>query len=206
MPKPSRYHHGDLRATLLREAGALLREQGVEGLSLRRLAERAGVSRTAPYHHFADKNALLCALAEQGFRQLETLMEQVDFAAADRERTLRQLVHGYLHFASDDPEQYELMFGRTLWKAGRPSASLRRIAHGCFRRYVERMSEPAQRAALPAGAEPLRVAQASWATLHGLCRLLLDGIYVDRRDMEAVSDQAVRLMLAGLNPGPAPAG
>lgn len=198
MPKPTRYHHGDLRATLLREAGVLLREQGVEGLSLRRLAERAGVSRTAPYHHFEDKNALLCALAEQGFRQLEALMEQVGFSASDQEATLRRFVRAYLHFANDDPEQYELMFGRTLWKAGHPSASLKRVAHGCFRRYVERMNEPAQRAVLPKGADPLRVAQASWATLHGLCRLLLDGIYVDQRDMEAVSDQAVRLMLAGL--------
>ena len=47
---------------------------------------------------------------------------------------------------------------------------------------------------------PCSVAQASWATLHGLCRLLLDGIYVDRQDMEAVSDQAVALMLAAVRP------
>ncbi|ASK33429.1 TetR/AcrR family transcriptional regulator [Alloalcanivorax mobilis] len=196
--KPSRYHHGDLHATLLREAATLLREQGVEGLSLRRLAERAGVSRTAPYHHFQDKNALLCALAEAGFHRLEALMDRVDFSGEDRERSLRDFVRGYLRFATDDPEQYELMFGRTLWKAGHTTESLRQVAHGCFRRYVERLNEPGQRALLPADAEPLRVAQASWATLHGLCRLLLDGIYVDRQDMEAVSDQAVRLILAGL--------
>lgn len=198
MSRPARYHHGDLRAALLREAGLLLREQGVEGLSLRRVAERAGVSRTAPYHHFEDKNALLCALAEIGFQRLDALMETLDFSAGDRDVRLREFVHGYLRFAIDDPEQYELMFGRTLWKAGRPTASLKRVAHGCFRRYVERLGEPAQRAWLPAGADPLRLAQASWATLHGLCRLLLDGIYVDATDMEAVSDQAVNLLLAGL--------
>lgn len=198
MSRPARYHHGDLRAALLREAGLLLREQGVEGLSLRRVAERAGVSRTAPYHHFEDKNALLCALAEIGFQRLDALMETLDFSAGDRDIRLREFVHGYLRFAIDDPEQYELMFGRTLWKAGRPTTSLKRVAHGCFRRYVERLGEPAQRAWLPAGADPLRLAQASWATLHGLCRLLLDGIYVDAADMEAVSDQAVNLLLAGL--------
>lgn len=198
MPGPARYHHGDLRAALLREAGVLLREQGVEGVSLRRLAERAGVSRTAPYHHFEDKNALLCALAEEGFRRLDTLMEQVAMTGDNQEAALRQFVRGYLNFAIDDPEQYELMFGRTLWKTGRPSDTLKRVAHDCFRRYVERIDEPGQRARLPAGANPLRVAQASWATLHGLCRLLLDGIYVDRGDMEAVSDQAVQLMLAGM--------
>ena len=197
MPRPARYHHGDLHDTLLREAGVLLREQGVEGLSLRRLAERAGVSRTAPYHHFADKNALLCALAERGFHRLEGLIEELSLDPADPEPGLRRFVRAYLRFASDDPERYELMFGRTLWKAGRPGPALTRVAHGCFRRYVEAVRLD-RLAAAPGGADPLRVAQASWATLHGLCRLLLDGIYLRREDMEAVSDQAVALMLAGL--------
>lgn len=201
MTHPGRYHHGDLHAALLREAAVLLREQGVEGLSLRRLAERAGVSRTAPYHHFQDKNALLCALAEDGFRRLDRLMEDAAFQAHDPEPGLRRFVRGYLHFACDDPEQYELMFGRTLWKTGRPTESLRRVAHGCFRRYVDKLEADGLGATtLPGGADPLRVAQASWATLHGLCRLLLDGIYVDRQDMEAVSDQAVALMLAAVRP------
>src|SRR5690606_2213787 len=92
MPRSDRYHHGDLRATLLREAALLLREQGVEGLSLRRLAERAGVSRTAPYHHFADKNALLCALAEQGFRRLDEMMNAAALEPADPEPGLRHFV------------------------------------------------------------------------------------------------------------------
>ena len=97
MSQTARYHHGDLHATLLREAAVLLREQGIEGLSLRRLAERAGVSRTAPYHHFADKNALLCALAEQGFRKLETLMQEEDLES-EPARGLRRFVHAYLRF------------------------------------------------------------------------------------------------------------
>lgn len=206
MAQPGRYHHGDLHATLLREAALLLREQGVEGLSLRRLAERAGVSRTAPYHHFEDKNALLCALAEDGFRRLDRLMEEAAFQADDPEPGLRRFVRGYLRFANDDPEQYELMFGRTLWKTGRPTESLTRVAHGCFRRYVDKLQADGIGAHLPGGTDALRVAQASWATLHGLCRLLLDGIYVDRQDMEAVSDQAVALMLAAVRPTVMPTG
>lgn len=199
MSRPARYHHGDLHDTLLREAGILLREQGVEGLSLRRLAERAGVSRTAPYHHFADKNALLCALAEQGFRRLDTMMGEVELDPADPEPGLRRFVRAYLRFASDDPEQYELMFGRTLWKSGRPGDDLKGVAYGCFRHYLVRL-RPLVSQGESEGAEPLRLAQASWATLHGLCRLLLDGIYLRREDMEAVSDQAVGLMLAALRP------
>ena len=61
------YHHGNLRQSLLENSLQLLCNEGIEGLSLRRLAELTGVSRAAPYHHFKDKQALLAAVAEQGF-------------------------------------------------------------------------------------------------------------------------------------------
>ena len=87
MTQTARYHHGDLHATLLQEANTLLNEQGIEGLSLRKLAERAGVSRTAPYHHFRDKNALLCALATQAFRQLDEMINSQLQEAGSQEGT-----------------------------------------------------------------------------------------------------------------------
>jgi len=68
------YHHGDLTKSLLEAAAAIIKEQGVESLSMRKLADKVGVSRTAPYHHFKDKNALLCALAERGFNQQEKML------------------------------------------------------------------------------------------------------------------------------------
>lgn len=199
---PDRYHHGDLRATLLREARALLREQGAEGLSLRRLAERAGVSRTAPYHHFRDKHALLCSLAAEGFQRLGVLVEEARLDPdTDIEAGLRAFVHAYLRFATEEPEQYELMFGRTLWKGNGVTGELRDVAYHSFRRYAERIGDLLRRAELPPGTRPLRLAQASWATLHGLCRLLIDGIYVDRQDMEEVSEEAVRVMVTMLHGG-----
>ena len=192
------YHHGDLRPALLDEARRMLRDGGVDGLSLRRLAERVGVSRSAPYHHFRDKNALLCALAAEGFRALGELVESAHLDAVDPEPGLRAFVRDYLRFATEDPERYELMFGRTLWKTGRPTEELRGVAFGSFRRYTERLGAMLEPLNLPAGTRPLRLAQASWATLHGLCRLLIDGIYVDREDMEEVSEEAVRLLTASL--------
>lgn len=199
MTDSARYHHGDLRAALLREADTLLRQDGVDGLSLRKLAERVGVSRMAPYHHFRDKNALLSALAARGFSELGELVEQARLEpGADIEQGLREFVHAYLAFATSHPEQYELMFGRTLWKSGQPSDELKQIAFTSFRRYAERVAALLSDTSLPEGSQPLRLAQASWATLHGLCRLLIDGIYVDRADMEAVSEEAVQVMVRSL--------
>lgn len=195
-PSSSSYHHGDLRSALITAAAELMQSEGVDGLSLRKLAERAGVSRSAPYHHFKDKNALLCALAESGFEQLETMMDGIDFSTP--ETGLRQFVRRYMKFATEQPERYELMFGRGIWQNGGATDSLAEVAYKSFRDYAQRVEQMLSGQSLPAGTEPLRLAQASWATLHGLSKLLNDGIYVNPEDMEAVSDQAVTLMLAGL--------
>ncbi len=195
MNSERKYHHGDLRSSLLREARALLAAEGVEGLSLRKLADQVGVSRTAPYHHFKDKHALLCALAAQGFRELDDLL---DFAIepGKQRQNLSQLVGDYIDFARRDAERYDLMFGRRLWKQTTPTAELQQIAYATFRRYARQM------AALAAGAgderRVLRMAQASWATLHGLSHLLIDGIYVDVKDMAEVSEVAIELMLGAI--------
>ena len=105
--KPS-YHHGDLRSTLLNAANLMLKETGIEGLSLRKLADKVGVSRTAPYHHFKDKNQLLCAIAEQGFVQWQqdaaSIFNQAELSAKQK---YRQFFHGYISYAADNPELYD---------------------------------------------------------------------------------------------------
>ena len=71
----SSYHHGDLKRALLDETARILREEGEDALSLRHLAASVGVSRTAPYHHFRDKQSLLCAVAEEGFARFNASMK-----------------------------------------------------------------------------------------------------------------------------------
>lgn len=196
----STYHHGDLRSALLREADRQLRRDGIDALSLRRVAEAVGVSRTAPYHHFRDKQTLLSALAAEGFHELEALMDRIAVLPGPHlARDLRRFVRAYLDFALEHPARYELMFGHRLWKAAEVDESLREVAFRTFRHYAQHMQAlvPGERRR---GRRPLRIAQASWATLHGLCRLMIDGIYVDPPDMAAVSDEAVRMLVMSLSP------
>lgn len=212
MSSPSPYHHGDLRSALLQEADVMLKESGIAGLSLRQLAERVGVSRMAPYHHFRDKHELLCALATEGFRQLDSLLTgaeveikpntESDHSDAHNrlllEKVLSRVVRDYLHFATTNPDRYELMFGRPIWQAAKPSQELKDTAFACFRRYADSITSLLAHSPLQ-GRKPLRLAQASWATLHGMARLIIDGIYIHQADMEEVSDEAVRMMLAVLS-------
>ena len=195
----SRYHHGDLRLTLEREATLMLAESGLEGLSLRKLAERVGVSPPALYHHFRDKNDLLCAIAEKGFDALDAAVSLATAGAVgDSVARLRAFVFAYVAFATESPETYDLMFGRTIWKSGRPTVSLREVAFTTFKRYTARVAALVAESKLPEGESALRLAQASWAMMHGLCRLKIDGIYIDAKDLDAMSEEAVRLVVARL--------
>ena len=134
----TKYHHGDLRRTLVDTAQAMLREEGIESLSLRKLADRVGVSRTAPYHHFKDKNELLCAIAENGFSQWLQIAKQT-FAQQDKplRAQYREFVFGYIEYAAANPELYDLMFGRTIWKSNSATDNLKNIAYPSFQYQVQ---------------------------------------------------------------------
>lgn len=107
-PRP--FHHGNLRAVLLDEAVGVLRESGVDGLSLRDLARRAGVSHGAPRSHFVDRQALLDALAEAGFERLTTAVRRALDGEGSRTERLHRVARAYVDFAVDDAALMELMF------------------------------------------------------------------------------------------------
>ena len=159
----STYHHGDLRAALLQAAGELLEEQGLAGLSLREAARRAGVSHNAPYRHFPDRNALLTALAAEGFRLLEEAME----GKASRERG-----EAYVRFALAHPNRFRLMFGGQI-EIGK-NAELRAAASRTYEGLVAAFG------ARQDVTDPETAAAAAWALTHGLAHLLLDGHFRER--------------------------
>ncbi len=198
--QPTSYHHGDLRSALLAAANDILQQDGIDSLSLRKLSERVGVSRSAPYHHFKDKHALLCALAEQGFKELDHLLAATPLRMNENVATeLRHFISNYIAFATQHPERYELMFGRTIWKTSQPTESLKQTAYKAFEHYAKMVNHFMAERKLPSTTAsvtaPLRLAQASWATLHGLCRLQIDGVYINMEDITEVSEAALQAIL-----------
>lgn len=113
------YHHGALFDSLLDAAGAVLEADGLEALSLREVARRAGVSTAAPYHHFADKQALLVALAIDGFGDLEAALVRTTAKVKSSRARLQAVADGYLRFAKQRPALYQLMFSPLLAGARR---------------------------------------------------------------------------------------
>src|SRR5689334_19621575 len=100
------YHHGDLHSALLLTAGKMLEKEGLEALTLREVARRAGVSHSAPYRHFAEREALLAALAAEGFERLGAAQRKAAEAGG-----LRAMGEAYVAFALENPQRFRLMFG-----------------------------------------------------------------------------------------------
>lgn len=190
----SSYHHGNLRQTLLSAATQMIAENGIESLSLRKLADKVSVSRTAAYHYFDDKNDLLCAIASDGFRQWQQLLKQSEQQNQTERQKFEQYLVNYMVFATHHPEEYELMFGRCIWKQAQCTEELQTIAHGTFQHQVE-MMEYLQSIGLVAGDNPLRTAQIIWGTLHGIAKLFIDGVYVDDTRAEEIVKSALPMFL-----------
>lgn len=190
------YHHGDLRPSLITAATEMINEGGVDALSLRKLAEKVGVSRTATYHHFTDKHDLLCAVAAQGFVRWHDIETDIFHdEALDVRSRYRKFVFSYIDFASNNPAIYDLMFGNTLWKVNKGNQTLRDVAYPCFQYQVDMTKSWQEKGILPSGENTLRLAQVTWSTMHGIARLVIDGIYADASNVEEMCECAVNLFL-----------
>lgn len=169
------YHHGDLRAELLRAAGDLLENQGPEGIVLREVARRAGVSHNAPYRHFPDRGSLLAALAAQGFELLGHSLQDGGGAGMGER---------YVAFALAHPQRFRLMFGGTLSLASAPGLrSASRHAYDVLLSTFRARTDVA---------DPDKAAAAAWALVHGLAYLLLDGHFAQATRDGSESERFVR--------------
>ena len=175
------YHHGALKAALLDAADALLDEGGAGAVSLREAARRAGVSATAPYRHFADKEALLAALATRGFEQFGAALDE---AARDASDPLAAMGLAYVRFALARPGRFRLMFGPGIDRSQFPE--LQAAAARAFERLVAGVEANPRPGREPdAGRNARTGAIAAWALVHGLAQLFLDGM-LPGQDPEAL--------------------
>jgi AcrR family transcriptional regulator len=180
--KPKRrgaYHHGDLRRALIEAARRILEQEGLGALSLRAAAREAGVSQAAPYHHFADRDALLSAIAAEGFDGLAETMRARMQKTADASQALVAAGEGYVAFAIANPALFQIMFGASM-KA--PGADPARLEAGA--RAYAALERAVTGAARSGGHDPQAIAIAclrAWSMAHGLAKLLVEGALDPRR-------------------------
>lgn len=171
--RPDRYHHGDLSRALLEEAVRTIQAHGVEALTLRRVGERLGVSRTALYRHFADKPSLLAAVGREGFRLLRVaLTEAWDSNGRGREG-FEAMGRAYVRFAAEHRSHYRVMFGGFIESCAKDAAFVDE-AKGAFQVLVDALVEQ-QQLGLVRKDDPLLQARLIWSMVHGISMLVIDG-------------------------------
>lgn len=171
--KPKPYHHGDLRHALIQAGLELLTEGGAVALDLRKVARKVGVSHAAPYRHFADKQALVAAINEEGFRRLaERIRTTVREAPDEAFEQLQAVALAYVHFARENPWLMREMFsGLTVEREAFPDLSA--AAKAVFTLYMEVVRRGQEEGSIIEG-DPGALAGVLWSLLHGVAMLTIE--------------------------------
>ena len=168
------YHHGDLRNALIKAGAEFLAEEGAKSLSLRKVAARAGVSHSAPYAHFADKETLVAAITTEGFQRLYDRLEATIAAnQASPAELLVEVAYTYTRFAQELPAYYKLMFSGIMeHQQAFPDFVL--VSKASFQLLVDLVTR-CQAAGVLAEGLPELMAVSVWSLVHGFTSLLLEG-------------------------------
>ena len=168
------YHHGDLKNALIEAAVEILSKEGISGLSLRKVASRAGVSHAAPYAHFADKQALIAAISTDGYRWLYEKIGAVVLLYQDD--PLRQLVEAawiYVSFALQDPGRFKITLSGVIEKE-KEYLDFVEASQKSFGLVVQ-IIEACQAAGVLQSGSADAMAVSVWSQVHGFASLLLEG-------------------------------
>ena len=211
-PSKPRYHHGDLRNAFIEAAVSLVAEHGVQAFSLREAAREVGVSPAAVYRHFEDKEALLAAVAAEGFGRLATAMERAitrtpgePGSAARAVAAFGAMGEAYVEFAVRQPARFRVMFGP--WCPHQDQAELppevAPLGRDPFQILLDALDELVAAGAVPAAARP-GAEVAAWSMVHGLAGLVVDGaLPLGPAERAGATGLLCRTLLAGLGCPPA---
>lgn len=171
MPEHTAYHHGNLRESLICAAREVIERDGHAALSLRELAQALEVSRGAPYRHFADRDALLMAVAASGFRELRHAHASVVQAHADRRQRAEESGRAFLAFTEAHPRLFMLMFDSGVLPCSSETDELGSELQATY----QAVGETVRQAWPQADEQQVKLGLISmWSTLYGFARLRLD--------------------------------
>ncbi len=171
--KQNSYHHGDLKNALIDAGINILKQEGVRGLSLRNTAKQAGVSHSAPYAHFKDKQALIAAISTRGLQQLYREVSRI--AAQYRAQPAAQLFEvawAYTEFGINDTGLFNIIFSRILERE-HDYPDFVEISHRNFALIVDVIKNTQQAGILRQG-DPNLTAVSIWSMVHGFIALVLE--------------------------------
>jgi AcrR family transcriptional regulator len=197
--RAGQYHHGDLRRALIDQALRTIDTTGVDALTLRGVGDALGVSRTALYRHFSDKQALVAAVAREGFRAFRLALVEAWEQNGRGRAGFEAMGDAYLQFAVAHPAHYRVMFGRFMESCAR-DPELVVEATGAFQALVDALIE-GQRDGWVRKDDPVILARFVWSVTHGVAMLVIDGQF---RDSDTSGPELNRYALTRIRAAVAP--
>lgn len=195
--KPAKpYHHGDLRRSLLDEALRTIQMHGVEHLTLRTVGQRLGVSRSALYRHFADKQSLLATVAKEGFRKLRQTLTDAWEQNGHGRAGFQAMGTAYVRFAVAHPSHYRVMFSGFIESAAKDDHFVAE-ANAAFQVLVDALVEQ-QNAGGIRRDDPVLMARFVWALVHGTAMLAIDGQLPEAAQTGALEHYALERLDASI--------
>lgn len=184
----------DLRRRVLEASLALIEESGLDRLSMREVARKSGVSHQAPYYYFGDREAILAAIAGEGFATLgQSFARAVDRAGSEPAKALEAIGRAYVGFALRHPAYFQAMFRADAVPLDR-YPDVRKLEDEAFGRLVEAIGKAF---ADQPSAVRLTISIACWAMVHGLATLILEGtlaraVGISRERQRQAAEEVIR--------------
>lgn len=193
------YHHGDLKQALISAALEVVAQEGAKNLSLRQVAKRVGVSHNAPYRHFPDRDALLAALAEEGFRGLTAAMISGGEAYHYPVEHLTAVGYAYVSYALEHPHHYRLMFSDFQWGSG-VYPDLDYWSERAFQVLLDAIDRGI-RSGVFRQVEAQSLALVAWSLVHGQALLAIDRriSFASERELKDFLSFSAQMLMTGIS-------
>ncbi|MBL8089260.1 MAG: TetR/AcrR family transcriptional regulator [Anaerolineales bacterium] len=192
--KSKTYHHGDLKNALIKAGVEILAKEGIGKLSLRKVALKAGVSHTAPYSHFSDKQSLIAAISTEGFQRLSKALDSAIKSHANNPK--KQLIEGaqaYVKFALANKDIFKIMFSSALEKEKDYPAFVE-VSQKAFIQVID-IVRTCQEANIIKSGEADVLAVIIWGQVHGIIALAIEGqishTVLEKKSLQEIVTQAI---------------